>query len=99
MIRKIKLIYLDQFDQQFRYGYDAACVVQAIRESLKLLLEENIVKSQYVNIHKESLSMCQGLCAENLFYSEIKSPPNADAESKDADEIWLLLKPSKMLKH
>jgi len=99
MIRQIKLIYLDQFNQDFRKGYDAACVVQSLRESLKAFFEENIFKTQYVNIHKDSISLCQGICAENLFYSEIKDPPGTSNESKNAEEIWLLIKPSKMLKH
>ena len=88
MIRPIKLIYLDQYDEKFRFGYDAACIVHAIRESLTILLEENIVKTKYVNIHKSSLSLCQGICAENLFYSEIKDPPNSDSNSKNVDEIY-----------
>lgn len=99
MIIQIKLIYLDQYNEMFRQGYDAACIIQAIRESLKAFFENNIVKTQYVNIHKDCLSLCQGLCAENLFYSEVKEPPGATNESKNSDEIWLLIKPSKMIKH
>mgnify|MGYP003493814766 CR=1 FL=1 len=99
MIRQIKLIYLDQYGFEFRQGYDAACVIQSIRESLKSFFEENVHKTQYVNIHKDCLSLCQGICAENLFYSEVKDPPGTTNESKNSDEIWLLIKPSKMIKH
>ena len=98
MAEQIKLIYLDQYGAEFRSGYDAACVIQTIRESIRLLFSDNTSKSVYLNIHKDSLSLCQGLCAENLFYSEVKSPPNTDLELKNTDEIWLLIKPSKMIK-
>lgn len=98
MIKQIKLIYLDQYSLEFRKGYDAACVVQSIRDSLKAFFEENVFRTNYVNIHKDSLSLCQGLCAENLFYSVMESPPENN-EIKNSDEVWLLIKPSKMIKN
>jgi hypothetical protein len=98
MIKEIKLIYLDQYDAAFRQGYDAACVVQSIRESLRFWFDDNVSKAMYVNIHKDSLPLCQGLCAENLFYSIIKNPPQLNSDLKNTDEVWLMLKPSKMLK-
>lgn len=98
MIKEIKIIYLDEYDQKFRLGYDSAFVVQAIKELLKAFMEQHVVKCMYVNIHKDSLSNCQGLCAENLFHSEIKAPLQSNIELKNTDEVWLMIQPSKMLK-
>jgi hypothetical protein len=100
MSRQIKFIYLDQYNLEFRLGYDTACVVNAIKDSLKFYFESNQIKTVYINIHKENLSSCQGLCAENLFYSEVvKEPPNISKEQKVENEIWLMIKPSKMITH
>jgi hypothetical protein len=101
MTKHIKLIYLDQYGPEFRSGYDASCVVEKIRLSLIEYYKDNKVKDQYVTIHKDNLSLCQGICAENLFYSEVKNPPSSKIENdiKGQDEIWLLIKPSKMVRH
>ncbi len=98
MIKHIKIIYLDQFGPEFRQGYDASCVVQSIKDLLKAFYEEHLVKTVYINIHKDNLALCQGICAENLFFTEVKDPSGASASSKNEDEIWLLIKPSKMIK-
>ena len=54
MTKHIKLIYLDQYGPEFRFGYDAACVVEKIRVSLIEFYKDNKVKDKYVTIHKDS---------------------------------------------
>jgi hypothetical protein len=35
-------------------------------------------RKDILTIHKNSLSLCQGLCSENMFYSEVKAPDKAN---------------------
>jgi hypothetical protein len=97
MAKNIKLIYLEQYNEDFRSGYDAANVTFIMRELLKLFYEKKITERRYLTIHKNSIGMCQGLCAENSFYSELKSPKGTDDKLKALDEVWLMIMPSKMM--
>jgi hypothetical protein len=98
MAKNIKLIYLEQYSEDFRLGYDAANVTYIIRDLVKIFYDEKSVQKRYLTIHKNSLSLCQGLCSENMFYSEVKAPDKANDNLKSADEVWLMIMPSKMLK-
>ena len=98
MAKNIKLIYLDQYNEDFRLGYDAANVTYIIRDLMQIFYDEKNVQKRYLTIHKNSLSMCQGLCAENMFYSEVKPPDKSSDSLKAADEVWIMIMPSKMLK-
>lgn len=96
MSSKNKFIYLDDVSPEFRKGYDVANVIFVIKNLLKEFYENNTCKKTHINIHKDNLSECQGLCAENLFHSEINAPKN-NLMSKDENEVWLLITPSKMI--
>lgn len=95
---KFKFVYLDQYDAEFRRGYDVANVVNIMKELLKAFYTENSVRKMYVNIHKDSVSVCEGVCAENLFHTGIKDPEKAEQYSKADDEVWMMITPSKMIK-
>lgn len=98
MAKNIKLIYLEQYNEDFRLGYDAANVTYIMRDLIKLFYEKKIIERRFITIHKNSISMCQGLCSENLFYSELKSPEKSNDTFKNADEVWLMIVPSKMMR-
>lgn len=98
MAKNIKLIYLEQYNADFRLGYDAANVTCILRDLIKLFYEQNSVQKRYLTIHKDSVSLCQGLCSENSFYSELREPEKSQKNLKAADEVWIMIMPSKMLK-
>lgn len=98
MAKNIKLIYLEQYNEDFRLGYDAANVTYIIRDLMQIFYDEKSVQKRYLTIHKNSLCLCQGLCSENMFYSEVKAPDKNSENLKSADEVWLMIMPAKMLK-
>lgn len=97
MSKNIKLIYLDQYNDDFRLGYDAANVTYIMRDLLKLFYDKHTVEKRYLTIHKNSVSLCQGLCAENLFFSELRAPEKSGENLKSTDEVWIMIMPSKMM--
>lgn len=92
-------VYFDEYGPEFRHGYDVAKVIDAMDTLLGVFYAQNIVDNMYINIHKDSLSVCQGVCAENLFHTELKDPKKADENKKADNEVWLMITPSKMIKH
>lgn len=92
-------IYLEEYSAEFRQGYDVANVISAMKELLRLFYIDNSTKKLHVCIHKDSLSVCEGVCAENLFHTELKDPEKTDENTKADNEIWLMITPSKMIKH
>lgn len=98
MSKNIRLIYLDEYSEEFRLGYDAANVTCILRELIDLYFTHNKVQKRYLTIHKNSLSLCQGLCAENMFYSDTIAPDDIVSKLKSPDEVWIMIVASKMLK-
>lgn len=92
-------VYFDEYSSEFRQGYDVAKVISAMNTLLCAFHTQNIVDSMYICIHKDSLSVCEGICAENLFHTELKDPKKTDENTKADNEIWLMITPSKMIKH
>lgn len=98
MSKNIKLIYLEQYSEDFRLGYDAANVTCILRELIELFFSQHVTQRRFLTIHKNSVSLCQGLCAENMFYSELAPPDDKSSKLKAPDEVWIMIMPSKMLK-
>ena len=91
MVRNFKFVYLDQYSQEFRQGCDVANVVNIMKELLRAFYIDNNLKKMYVNIHKSNIALCEGVCAENLFHTEIKDPDKKDSAEKPDDEVWLMI--------
>jgi homoserine acetyltransferase len=84
-------IYLDMYGSEFRRGYDAACVLSAMRQLDKSINEDGNLDAIFVRVHKESLIIIEGLIAENLFSYELRTPPGIKLKQQDVD-IWLRIK-------
>lgn len=89
-MNEIKIIDLSMYSAEFRKGFDAASVSMAVRESM--FISNNAIKNNpiFVKIHKDSASVCQGICSENMIKSELVfSLPIKIDFAIEEDEVWL----------
>lgn len=93
MTGQIPTIHLDMYGPDFRRGYDAACVISAMRQLDKSSDEDGKLDAMFVRVHKDSLIVIEGLIAENLFVFEFRTPPGISLTPQDT-ETWLRIKPA-----
>lgn len=91
-------VYFEEYGPEFRQGYDIANLIQGMNTLLCVFYAQNIIDKLYICIHKDNISICEGLCAENLFHTELKDPEKNDENIKADNEIWIMITPSKMIK-
>lgn len=91
-------VYFEEYGSEFRQGYDVANVVSAMKELLKSFYIDKETRKLYIVIHKDNVSICEGICAENLFHTELKNPESKEESTKGDDEVWFMIIPSKMIK-
>lgn len=86
----IRIIDLSMYSSEFRKGFDAASVSMALRENMILNSAQAKPQSIFVKIHEESIPICQGICSENLAFSEVvdELPVKINFDLEDG-EVWL----------
>lgn len=87
-------IHLDMYGPEFRRGYDAACVISAMRQLDKSANEDGNLDAMFVRVHKDSMVIIEGLIAENLFVFEFRTPPGIRSRPQDV-EVWLRIRPAR----
>lgn len=87
-------IYLDMYSSEFRKGYDASCVISAMRQLNKSTNEEGNLDAMFVRVHRDSISVVEGLISENLFTFEHTVPPGVKLRKQDL-ETWIKIEVSK----
>lgn len=94
-VPNFKIINLDMFGKEFRKGYDAASLTQAVRECIVSLRKNGTSCPIFLKIHGDSLPVCQGLCAENMILAEVLHEIPIDAGVLlEPGETWLKLMPN-----
>ena len=93
MTHPVPTIHLDMYSAEFRRGYDAACVLSALRQISRAVEEKNSIVL-FVQVHKNSLIVVEGVIAENLFSFEFRTPPGIKTRQGDV-EVWLKIQIAK----
>lgn len=90
-----RIIDLDMYGEEFRRGYDASSVTFAMKECVRHLKETGKQPTIFVKIHKDSLPICQGICAENMINTiEADKLPIDPGVILEPEETWLKMSPS-----